>query len=448
MQNQIGTLIRTTLLVLMLAATVAAGPQLRISHGNFTLPCYGAVKTYSIYADSLAGNISSFKLVIAVNENSFAVISTEPGDFVKSCNWEYFTTRLIHGDFPNHPEYNTATTGLLEITGFASATQAGAPTCFGGADALELAKVKLLVGYQGHWGHWAPAECAFQPLSFFWRGCTDNRLLSRDGDTVFTASTVRDYYDLPGDTSLYVFPGFGAPGNACVAEPETTMVSLLGAVNSGFELMCGEELCTGDINLNGFPYESADLVMYSNYFTIGLPAFMPYPEGSIAQSDINHDGIPLSVADMVYMSRIIIGDIAAFSRPNPLSTNSVLLTLDRRRTGVEASLTTDAPLAAAYLRLTSTDGRTFSRPDLDGLDNTAAAGKIGDTTTVLWFHQDGSTALPSGTRRLFELEADHIQVAELTAVDQFGRTLAAKVVENSLPTTMSLAQNYPNPFNP
>ncbi len=62
---------------------------------------------------------------------------------------------------------------------------------------------------------------------------------------------------------------------------------------------------SGDINLNGIPYEIADAVTFSKYFVYGLDAFHIDLAAQTAQTDIDADGLTLSVGDLVSLIRII-----------------------------------------------------------------------------------------------------------------------------------------------
>ncbi len=64
----------------------------------------------------------------------------------------------------------------------------------------------------------------------------------------------------------------------------------------------------GDLNLNGLPFELADLAIYADYFASGIPCFFIEPERQIAATDINMDGLTLTVADYVMMVRLEMGE--------------------------------------------------------------------------------------------------------------------------------------------
>lgn len=81
--------------------------------------------------------------------------------------------------------------------------------------------------------------------------------------------------------------------------------------NVGSSLLPGKAAQTimgGDINANTIAFDVGDAIMFANYFLVGLSAFEPHIEHSIAMSDINGDGLVLTVADFVLLNRIVVGD--------------------------------------------------------------------------------------------------------------------------------------------
>jgi len=65
----------------------------------------------------------------------------------------------------------------------------------------------------------------------------------------------------------------------------------------------------GDVNVNEYPYEIADAVLFANYFIYGIDVFMTDPywrDIQINATDVNWDGITLSISDLVYLIRIIL----------------------------------------------------------------------------------------------------------------------------------------------
>jgi hypothetical protein len=71
----------------------------------------------------------------------------------------------------------------------------------------------------------------------------------------------------------------------------------------------------GDINLNGYPYEIADAVMFMQFF-IGHGQFN---RRQYANSDCNHDGAQATISDLVFLIRVLSGDtvLSAPSMPEP-----------------------------------------------------------------------------------------------------------------------------------
>jgi len=102
----------------------------------------------------------------------------------------------------------------------------------------------------------------------------------------------------------------------------------------------------GDVNLNGVPYEIADMVLFSNYFIYGIRVFTINVEGQIAQTDMNCDGITLDIADLVYGIRIVVGDAIPYDNLTP-SPNVAKFVHDTATNTVEVE--TPDTLGAAYV---------------------------------------------------------------------------------------------------
>ncbi|HBC47741.1 MAG TPA: hypothetical protein DCZ43_11900, partial [candidate division Zixibacteria bacterium] len=73
--------------------------------------------------------------------------------------------------------------------------------------------------------------------------------------------------------------------------------------NSIISVVGPEQFLTGDINLNGIPYEVADVVLFVNHLT--NPTLFPFDAVQRAASDVNADGLTETVADLVYLINIV-----------------------------------------------------------------------------------------------------------------------------------------------
>lgn len=74
---------------------------------------------------------------------------------------------------------------------------------------------------------------------------------------------------------------------------------------------------TGDVDLDGVYNSISDFAVFNAYFRVGIPAFGPWSEASIAETDFNCDGLVLSVADMVTLWRVIVADMEPCYGPIP-----------------------------------------------------------------------------------------------------------------------------------
>jgi len=128
---------------------------------------------------------------------------------------------------------------------------------------------------------------------------------------------------------------------------------------------------TGDLNLNGLPYEIGDFVTFENYFIYGDAVFNINPTEQALASDVNRDGLLLRVADLVFLERVILGEI------NPLPAQTIASVSDTAQfeivqTSDQLVLSYASPidLSGFFLRLTflGTAGdpiRLDSSPNMD-----------------------------------------------------------------------------------
>lgn len=63
----------------------------------------------------------------------------------------------------------------------------------------------------------------------------------------------------------------------------------------------------GDVNLNGLPYELADLDLFGQYFLHGGSVFTIDSVVQIFATDVTQDSMPLSMLDYMYLTRVVAG---------------------------------------------------------------------------------------------------------------------------------------------
>jgi hypothetical protein len=309
MSKHFFTAVAGSLLASLIAIQTMA-TDLRIGVESHNSPiCYAVRDTIGVSVVDLTGPIRSLKLTFALAENSQAFLDVIPGTFMTSCNWEYLGWKIDRTTtIANSPSYGPVETGILEINAAASITSSHLPVCLQGSGEQQL--VQIVVAHATS-KFAINSRCSFVPFRFYWRNCRDNSLVGATGDTVFTAMNVSEPNEPSGiNPPGFVFPGYGAPGSSCGTIGGTTFVPSLSARNGGFELICSESLyvCPGDINDNGIPAEISDVVMLTNYFTMGMYAFGNHQDFSVAMSDVNSDGTVLTIADLVYLMRLALGD--------------------------------------------------------------------------------------------------------------------------------------------
>jgi hypothetical protein len=230
--------------------------------------------------------------------------------------------------------------------------------------------------------------------------------------------------------------------------PKAEVVACARLVNGGVVFRCEiDPLVRGDINVNGFPYEIGDAVLFANYFLSGLGAFSSDPdtrERQINASDINADGLPLSVADLVYLLRILSGDQAPLGAPKltPLS-NAVDVTFDGRN--VKSDNKVD--LGAAWFVFKGE--ATKVEPVISGLK--VRWGISNGETRVLVYGNPGTKGdkIPAGISTLFKIWGVEEVPTKVEAAGYYGAPVDVNIIAGvtNRPTAFGLSQNYPNPFN-
>ncbi len=289
----------------MILATAAAAAELRIqTEPHFSSNCYDSQDSATISLSDLSVPISGFRLALGIEGASILSLKVEPGSFLQDCQWEYLTWRLTRPEsIAQLPHRGSHVTAVLEITGLATVSVSHVPACNTAPGSLDLVNLTFLLATSDQ-----ENRCAFLPLRFYWRDCGDNVLYSASSDTVYVADQVLDLSLTPGALTA-PFPGFGAPADQCDSSTGKPHVPMFTAVNGGFDLACIDSgSCAGDLNLDGTSFGVDDLIMYVNYFNVGVSAFGVHIAASVAQSDINGDGRTLTPDDLILMARIVFGD--------------------------------------------------------------------------------------------------------------------------------------------
>jgi len=201
----------------------------------------------------------------------------------------------------------------------------------------------------------------------------------------------------------------------------------------------------GDININNYPYEIADAVLFANYFIYGEDVFQDDPywrDIQINATDVNQDGIELSVSDFVFLIRIILEDISPKHKLAP-SEELVNVALNTKGGVVKVVSNSNSTIGAGLyvFRHSGELKNLIMHTDMD-VKYHDADGEL----RVLVYSFEGKS-IPAGTVQLFSFEAKDVELVQVEAADFYGSALKTSISAKILPTRFALMNNYPNPFN-
>jgi len=202
-------------------------------------------------------------------------------------------------------------------------------------------------------------------------------------------------------------------------------------------------LARGDLNLNGIPYETADVVMMVNYFVYGMAAFQGHAEESISTSDINDDGIVLSVADLAYMIRVMTGDATPFWKSTIEDGIELLTGSNGHSYTVTYNLEEDAGAMLLVFRVDGLAGQPILGDGAVGMD--MAYNLDGDELRVI-IYNIGHNMIKEGRHTLISVPVSgSIELVQAEASDYNGSVLGTTI----RPVVKAFSvKNFPNPFNP
>lgn len=400
------------------------------------------------YVDILwtGGNLhmQGFDFLIRYDPLGLSLRAINPGELIETCDWEYFTYRYgPSGGCGSGP----CPSGILRVVAIAETNNGDFhPSCYDTDKPVTIATIDFLVTNDRTY------ECAFVPLQFIWYDCGDNAVAfdpdPTDNVTTTSLGISRNVYDAefgqvidPTDS----FPTFGGAPDSCLASAPAP-IRIIEFYNGGVEILCSDSIDDrGDINLNGIPFEIADMVLFSNYFIYGLSAF-ENPGGSTAASDINADRTPLAVEDFVYGVRVISGDATPDPGGAPGSTDTTSVYVLDRTLSLEPGL----DIGAVHLVIAGN-----ATPLLIGndMDLKYAYHDSTDVTHVLVYSFEAGTYLDGGPFMSWsgggELQQIRMATYEGGKVHVLVNTpTAVAEAPETLPESYALYQNYPNPFNP
>ena len=398
---------------------------IEVAH-NVSLGGTADIRIFLTRADTYRG-LGGFDLLFALEPSVLSFMSAAPGSVYDSCGWEYFSYRL-------QEPCTGCPSGLVHLYGLAESNPLTPhPTCgwpsFNAHMPVTLASLRVRVAIDRDY------ECAFIPIRFFWTGCTDNAIWTHDHAYTTLASRILDYGNsYPIQDPQAGFPGYVGPPFDCDYYSDTLVITRdLELQNGGLDILCVDPIGQrGDINVNEYPYEIADAVMFSEYFLNGLGAFGPHVVASMAASDVNGDGETLKLPDLVYLVRIVLGDTPPI--PKPVALQYAVVHSDGRTITVDNS----PMLGAALITLKGNVVVESTQPDIRMVANFDGT----NTRVLLTPPLDGEYSGSGFSGEL--LRSDNAEIVAAELVDYDGSPVMAKL---ELPQTFVLEQNYPNPFN-
>jgi hypothetical protein len=302
-----------------------------------------------LYEDSaLQESFGNLNLLITYDPVALTFIGLTQGALLDSCGWESFQ----YQEGPLLPDRNA-----IRIAAVADLDNGSHhPNSYLAGREGPLAKMTFLVS-----GDSAYLWDSGTQLKFYWNDCQDNTLSSVANDSVFYSIEICDpicYPSSPPTLGTYL----GAPESCLIAEDGRTHVRQISFAHGGIYIWPPDTIDTrGDLNLNGITNELADIVIYTNYFMLGLDAFPASGrEAVIAASDINADGIVLTYRDLVYLWRINIGDAQPIGKQPAVANVDAYFHQDS--TNHSVAVTCELPLAGAFMLIRGNVTPTFLIP--------------------------------------------------------------------------------------
>jgi hypothetical protein len=322
----------------LLPAFVSAQTVAEIHLGGYQSYPGGTAYT-RIYFDqgTEPASIGGFDFLIGYDSQILTLLSADPGEGISNCGWEYFTYRTsVNSDCTD-----SCPSSLVRLVGLADINNGSPhPLCFTPPDGSRLAYMAFKV---------SPSAILNEHslLSFYWKDCGDNVISSASGDSLFFASSVYPWYGTPPLPTPGALPSLNGTPETCITAHGRFAMRGIDYYN-GVVFVRPAVTTLGDLNLNGVSNEIADLVVFWNYYYLGMSAFTStFWREQIWQSDVNGDGATLTFRDLVFLYRIIIGDTPPLPKS---STKSVSATFIQDTIASNVTVASGSNLAGVLLR--------------------------------------------------------------------------------------------------
>ncbi len=156
------------------------------------------------------------------------------------------------------------------------------------------------------------------------------------------------------------------------------------------------EFHVGDVNMNSYPFEIADVVLFTNALIYGEERFGIDPEIQMAATDANGDGIPFTVEDYEFFIGVIIGRINPDDPIGPTFQEQLIVSQSDESISIYSTAENEVgAIYLTYLAPNLTDYQVTLSEDLAGM--IAAYDLLDDTLRILIYDFDNEYIGTSAT---------------------------------------------------